>query len=251
MNISNTSKFFPLMTLAVAATLAGCTIARTPAPSLTGPSELGLSLAVAASRDVIPRDGASQATISILARDPNAQPVRNVTLRIDVVDPTTTNIVTNMGTLSATTITTDSGGQASVIFTAPVDLLPGVDQPTPVVIRVMPIGTDFSSTLPRFLTIRLVPTTIIFPPGSPTPVFTCLPTTTTVNTVVNCDASKSFDSDGFIVSYTWDWGDGVILTRTFSTEQHDWAATGTYFVKMTVTDNSGKQSFAFQQIDVK
>jgi len=68
---------------------------------------------------------------------------------------------------------------------------------------------------------------------------------------VNCDASKSYDSDGSIVSYTWDWNDGVIVTRTYPTEQHDWAAAGTYYVKMTVTDNDGKQSFAFQQINVQ
>jgi len=247
----NTSKLFPLAILAVTATLAGCTISRESAPPLTGPSELGLSLAVAASRDVIPRDGASQATISIIARDTNGQPAKDKTLRIDVVDPTSGNIVTNTGTLSATDITTDSSGQASVVFTAPVDLLPGVDQPTPVLIRVMPVGTNFSSTSPRYLTLRLVPQTVIFPPGSPTPVFTCVPASTTVNTVVNCDASKSFDSDGTIVSYTWDWADGVIVTRLVPQEQHDWAATGTYYVKLTVTDNDGKQSFAFQQIDVK
>lgn len=248
----NNSKFLGLIISAVAIFTAACDVTSTPSPSLTGPSELGLSLSLRADRDVIPRDGASQTTISVIARDPNGQPAKNVTLRIDTVDPANnTTIVTNTGTLSSTTITTDNGGQASVIFTAPVDLLPGVDQPTPVVIRVMAIGSDFSSTYPRYLTLRLVPRTIVFPPGSPTPIFSCVPTTVAVNALVTCDASKSYDADGSVVSYTWDWSDGVIVTRTFPTEEHDWGAAATYYVKLTVTDNEGKQSFTYQQITVK
>src|SRR5437660_168320 len=132
----NTSKFLALMALAGAAALAGCTVSLPSAPAPTGPSELGLSLALAADRDVMSlsrsgANGASTATISVSARDQNGQPAKGVRLRIDVVSGMNSDtIVTNSGTLSLDTITTDNSGQTSVVFTAPVDMVPGVDQRT-------------------------------------------------------------------------------------------------------------------------
>ena len=51
------------------------------------------------------------------------------------------------------------------------------------------------------------------------------------------DASTSSDADGTIASYDWDFGDGA--TGNGMTANHDYAAPGTYSVKLTVTDNSG------------
>ena len=49
------------------------------------------------------------------------------------------------------------------------------------------------------------------------------------------DASPSYDIDGFIIEYNWDFGDGV--TGTGITYNHTYIANGTYNVKLTVTDN--------------
>jgi len=49
------------------------------------------------------------------------------------------------------------------------------------------------------------------------------------------DASPSYDNDGFIIEYNWDFGDGV--TGTGITYNHTYIANGTYNVKLTVTDN--------------
>ncbi|MCM8780109.1 MAG: PKD domain-containing protein, partial [Candidatus Omnitrophica bacterium] len=51
------------------------------------------------------------------------------------------------------------------------------------------------------------------------------------------DGTKSYDPDGKIVSYAWDFGDG----KRASGEQvtHTYARTGKYTVTLTVTDDSG------------
>jgi PKD repeat protein len=239
------------LTLTLAALGAGCTVSKTSPPPLIGPSELGLSLTLSASRDIMPRDGVSQATISIIARDPQNQPIRNVTLRVDVVSGDGATIITTSGTLSASTITTDSGGQASVVFTAPPETIPGIDQLVPVMIRAMPIGSNFSSSTPRYLSIRLVPPIVPVIPGAPIVSFTFSPTNPSPGMVVLFDASLSKDLDGTIATYTWNWGDGDGATRTVPNEDHDWAVAGTYYVVLTVTDNAGLQSTLAQAITVK
>ncbi|HEY5822678.1 MAG TPA: PKD domain-containing protein [Propionibacteriaceae bacterium] len=62
-------------------------------------------------------------------------------------------------------------------------------------------------------------------------------TSSAVGNTVSFDASASDDPDGTIASYAWEYGDGstgtgVSPTRTF-------AGTGSYNVKLTVTDNNG------------
>jgi PKD repeat protein len=51
------------------------------------------------------------------------------------------------------------------------------------------------------------------------------------------DGSSSSDSDGTIVSYSWNFGDG--MTGSGPTVSHTYAVTGTYAVELTVTDNAG------------
>jgi TolB protein len=59
---------------------------------------------------------------------------------------------------------------------------------------------------------------------------------------VSFNASGSFDPDGTITSYAWTFGDGV--TGSGVMPMHTYAATGTYSVTMTVTDNLGAQASA-------
>lgn len=53
-------------------------------------------------------------------------------------------------------------------------------------------------------------------------------------------SSSSTDTDGSIVSYLWNFGDGA--TSTAANVNHAYAAPGTYTVTLTVTDNSGASS---------
>lgn len=58
------------------------------------------------------------------------------------------------------------------------------------------------------------------------------------NTAVSFDGSGSYDPDGSIVSYTWNFGDGSSQTGSHVT--HSFCQEGTYLVTLTVMDNLGK-----------
>lgn len=61
-------------------------------------------------------------------------------------------------------------------------------------------------------------------------------TTGYVGTPVNFDGSASYDSEGPITNFSWDFGDGKIGYG--STTAHIYTKTGTYLVTLRVTDNA-------------
>ena len=94
--------------LLVAAT-AGCNIAKPAAPSLTGPSEFGLSVTLRATPEILLRDGASISTIRVSVYDERGQPKNGQRLVL----------ATSAGTLSTLNVTTGSDGQTEFEVRAP------------------------------------------------------------------------------------------------------------------------------------
>jgi PKD domain-containing protein len=227
---------------------AACTLESQNAPDPIGPSELSMSLALTATPDLIAANGASQSVIGIVTRDAYGQPLPNVQLRVDTVDAS--GLIVENGILSARTITTGSNGQASLTYTAPMETVAGVDANGAVTVRVLPISTDFGSQYPRYVTIRLLPPTTVIVPGAAIASYTFFPGAPKVGDRVIFDASGSKDLDGSIVLYTWEWGDGSFASRYTPAEDHDFASAGLYYVKLTLTDNEGKQSFITKPITV-
>lgn len=82
----------------------------------------------------------------------------------------------------------------------------------------------------------------------PTAVFVFSPTSPKVSDTVNFNASGSSDSDGYIVSYTWDFGDGS--SGTGAVISHKYAAAGGYKVTLVVTDDKGATGVTSQTVTV-
>ena len=70
---------------------------------------------------------------------------------------------------------------------------------------------------------------------APTASFTYSPDNPKVDETVHFDASASYDPDGTIISYDWDFGDGH--TGTGIKPTHSYSQRGTYTVILTVVDN--------------
>jgi len=89
-----------------------------------------------------------------------------------------------------------------------------------------------------------------YPNQAPVASFTYSPADPYAQEIITFDASASYDPDGSIVSYKWDFGDGNIETVTTSIITHAYVDCGNYTVTLTVTDNEGLASSTSQTITV-
>ncbi len=83
----------------------------------------------------------------------------------------------------------------------------------------------------------------------PVPNLTFLPTVLVVGQLTQFNATGSYDADGKIVSYTWNFGDGT-LGQQGKTLVHTYATPGRYFVRLTVTDDLGKSASRTETVSV-
>ncbi|MCL6579223.1 MAG: PKD domain-containing protein [Candidatus Bathyarchaeota archaeon] len=91
---------------------------------------------------------------------------------------------------------------------------------------------------------------VIYENTPPTASFVYSPTYPVENDPVAFDASISYDPDGSIVTYCWDFGDGNITTVTTSVIEHAYTTYGNYTVTLTVTDNDGLTGICTQIVEV-
>jgi PKD repeat protein len=224
----------------------GCTLQKQEAPAMTGPSELGTSLSVSVSPDVLIQDGASQSVVTVQARDASGQPFRNLSLRAEI---TSGGVTADFGSLSARSLVTDSNGRATLVYTAPPAPAFSIDTNTIVGITVSPIGSDFGNTTSKTADIRLVPPGVIQPPTTGLkPDFTFTPAAPIDHQPVIFDASLSTTTNATIVSYGWNFGDGG--TATGITAQHTFNSPGDLSVTLTVTDSIGRTNTKTKTVTV-
>lgn len=85
------------------------------------------------------------------------------------------------------------------------------------------------------------------PSALPVASFTANPLSGPPSLSVDVDASASADPDGMIVAYDWDFGD--LTTGSGVTTTHVYAVTGTYRIKLTVTDDAGDTASTTIDVD--
>jgi PKD repeat protein len=84
--------------------------------------------------------------------------------------------------------------------------------------------------------------------AAPNAVLGATPTSGNPSLTVAFDSSSSFDSDGSVDSYSWDFGDGG--SSTAASPSHQYNSAGSFLVTLTVTDDLGASGIATQTIVV-
>ncbi|MCL3861290.1 PKD domain-containing protein [Actinotalea sp. K2] len=90
------------------------------------------------------------------------------------------------------------------------------------------------------------PTSATPPPANQVPV--AVFSSSVSDLAVSVDGSGSSDPDGTVAGYAWDFGDGA--TGAGVTASHTYATSGTYTVRLTVTDNAGATGTTTRQVSV-
>lgn len=223
-----------VLTLTIAA--AGCGLGdKSPLP-LSGPSEFGLSLTLAASPDQLPRDGNSQSVVTITARDAAAQLLAGQRVVLSVSGTT--------ASLSANEVVTAADGRASVTVTAPASTTTG----NAIIVSATPVGTDAMNSAVRSLAIGLTGGSNA---TAPVPAFTITPSTAEVNRIITFDATATTDENQPCMNrctYAWDFGDGT--TGSGRQTAHTYTLARGYTVALTVTDPHGVSAVSRQDLVV-
>jgi PKD repeat protein len=226
------------LALLAAVALTGCTVGKQSAPSLTGPSEFGLSVTMTASPDQLPRDGSAQSVVTLTARDASGKPAAGQRFTVAVSGASGV-------TVSQSEVMTGNDGRATFAVSAPpADALGG----SIITIVATPIGGNFDNAVPRSMTIAL-----LGPPNAtaPSPAFTVTPGTPEVKQVATFDASPTTDegsSCGDACTYTWDFDDGS--TATGIRVSHAFQVARAFNVALTVRDAAGLTVTARQLVSV-
>ncbi|MBC2698794.1 MAG: PKD domain-containing protein [ANME-2 cluster archaeon] len=80
--------------------------------------------------------------------------------------------------------------------------------------------------------------------------FTYSPKNPVINQVIIFNATASYDPDGFITNYKWDFGDGNITSTTEKIITHSYTLESDYDVNLTITDNSNTTNSTTKSVQV-
>lgn len=207
--------------LATVLALNGCGVDQVEIPEFEGPAELGLSVTLTASPDILTADGFSSSLVQATVRDQNGQLLSGRQIFVAITD--NSGRTADIGQLRSTAgtglgtglvLTTGANGIAQASYEAP----PRTDftANSSVLVTARPVGTDYNGQIFRSVRIELRSAEPrLFPqvPPSGDEVNACFVIEPAfgpykVNTVISLQslASSPF---GRIVRYEWFFGDGT------------------------------------------
>ena len=85
---------------------------------------------------------------------------------------------------------------------------------------------------------------IVIKNNAPIAILSASPNPVLSQSSVSFFGNNSYDSDGSITKYAWDFGDGTIIAQGTTSESHIYSKPGSYRASLTVTDNIGDSSTA-------
>jgi hypothetical protein len=233
--------------LSVLVVQAGCGLDDVKIPELDGPSALATSLKLNVNRDVLVADGRDSAVVTATVRGPNGQPAANRDVFFAIADESGRFadigvIISSNGPGTGATVRTNAQGVAQVLYEAPPRTDATANQTVLVMARV--VGNDANGQFYQSVRIELRSAQPrLFPPNPGNKPPTCqfiVEGQLLSNTVISFQTT-SFDSDGTIVRYQWEFGDntGIVYDPDVP---HVYRSAGSYTVTHTVTDDDGGQA---------
>lgn len=232
--------------------LNSCGMDKVTVPDFSGPSGQGELLSLTATPDVLVANGVSTSQIVATFNGPNGQPIagRDIFVAVadsggrfadigDLTDPLGADRSAGTGII----VRTRADGKAVAIYRSPPRTDATANQA--VVISARPVGTDFNGALYKYVRIELRSAEPrLFPQivgnTAPTCNFVVETPSGTTAPVIILFQSTSSDSDGTIVRYYWDFGNGQQSDHPDNAVFY--GASGGYTVTHIVTDNGGLQS---------
>jgi PKD repeat protein len=232
--------------------LNGCGLEEVEIPALEGPSELGTAVSLTASPDIVVADGLSTSLVQATVRDQNGRPVAGRDIFFAIADESGRSA--DIGALRSSgavgigtglVVRTNAQGIAQVIYESPARTDATANQT--VLVTARPVGTDANAAFIRTVRIELRSAEPrLFPqnPDNVAPVCDFAvqaPNGFRVNQSILFQ-STSFDPDGTIVRYSWDFGNGRRADTPDAATSY--RLPGTYTVRHIVTDDDGAGSLS-------
>jgi len=235
--------------VALALAMGGCGLDEVEAPALDGPSTYGISLLLTVNRDVLVADGRDFAVVTATVRGPDGRPAPNMDVFFAIADEDGNFadigvIVGSNGPGTGATVRTNSQGVAQVLYEAPPRTDATANQTVQVKARI--VGSDFNGLGYRSVRIELRSAEPrLFPavPGNVPP--TCNFITEPdfgpfrTNQVIGFHSTSS-DTDGVIIRYEWNFGDGTSGDSPDTAKVY--RSPGTYTVTHSVIDDDGARN---------
>ena len=211
-------------------------------PDSTGIHTAKVSMVVTANPDILPLNGDAWAEIKARLYNYDARPIPGAVILFEtgIWNSTMGFLPMRIGTLTVTSAPIDDGVAtttfiAPTVWEQPADLL--------VFIRSTLISTDYPyqtyHTAQVYLTLpdnypRPLPVNCDVE-GAPTPVIEFQPTSPATSENVVFNGYQSSDTDGYIIRYYWNFGDGKSSSGV--NPSHHYRVAGTYTIILTVVDN--------------
>lgn len=244
----------PLALVTLLGVGSGCGLDEVVIPPLSGPSTYGTGVRVTVTPDALKADGSSTAVVTVTLMDPKGQPLAGREVYILMQDDTGNFM--SVGRFSTDRTTTDSRGQARVVYTAPGRTEFQNNARLRIVAKVP--GSDATGAYPSFASIDLIavdqrrwPPTA---PGDPTKTPQCAFVMEPrwgpwyVGVPIRFQA-RDFAPAGYIIEYLWKFGDNT--TSELPDVYHTYGGAGSYAVFHSVLDNNGNVDSCILWIDVE